>query len=115
VGKNFAAGMSGGIAYVLDRDHQLYLNINKELVTMETVTERYDILQLTDLISQHVAATGSALGRRLLEHMEEYIPSFKKIVPKDYSRMLTAIAKLEEKGMSQQQAELEAFYAIAAE
>jgi glutamate synthase (ferredoxin) len=114
VGKNFAAGMSGGIAYVLDQEHKLYLNINKELVTMESVTERYDIAQLTDLISQHVAATGSPLGRRILEDTETYIPCFKKIVPKDYSRMLTAIAKLEERGMSQQQARLEAFYAVAA-
>jgi glutamate synthase (ferredoxin) len=114
VGKNFAAGMSGGIAYVLDRDHTLYLNINKELVAMETVSEKYDIVQLTGIISEHVAATGSELGQEILANIDEYIPYFKKIVPKDYSRMLTAIAKLEEKGIDPQQAELEAFYAVAA-
>jgi glutamate synthase (ferredoxin) len=81
---------------------------------METVSEKYDIVQLTGIISEHVAATGSELGQEILANIDEYIPYFKKIVPKDYSRMLTAIAKLEEKGIDPQQAELEAFYAVAA-
>lgn len=109
-GKNFAAGMSGGIAYVLDRDHDLYLKLNKEMVTMSNVTESHDIDELTDLISQHVKETGSTLGKEILENLEEYLPRFKKIVPNDFRQMLVTIGKLEEKGVSREKAELEAFY-----
>ena len=109
-GKNFAAGMSGGIAYVLDRDHDLYLKLNKEMVTMSNVTESHDIDELTDLISQHVKATDSALGKEILANLEEYLPRFKKIVPNDFRQMLITIGKLEEKGVSREKPELEAFY-----
>lgn len=58
-GKNFAAGMSGGVAYVLDEDRHLYTRLNKEMVLFSEVKEKYDIIQLKDLIQQHVDATGS--------------------------------------------------------
>ena len=108
-GKNFAAGMSGGIAYVLDEKHQLYLNLNKQMVTMSAVTERHDAAELRELIEAHVQATGSDLGSRILARFDQYLPKFKKIVPDDYQRMLAAISQLEEKGMSHNHAELEAF------
>lgn len=109
-GKNFAAGMSGGIAYVLDENHDLYLRVNKELVNIETVSEKHDIAEIKRLISEHIEATGSPLGRRILENFDEYADKFKKIMPVDYNHMLQSISQMEEKGMSREQAEIEAFY-----
>ncbi len=110
-GKNFAAGMSGGIAYVLDEDSDLYKKLNKELVSINEVEEKYDILELKQMIEEHVAATDSAKGKEVLEHFEEYLPKFKKILPYDYARMRQTILSMEEKGMSSEQAEIEAFFA----
>ncbi|MDD5945532.1 MAG: glutamate synthase-related protein, partial [Clostridia bacterium] len=109
-GKNFAAGMSGGIAYVLDEHHDLYLRVNKELVNIETVSEKHDFLEIKKLLSEHVEATGSPLGKRILENFDDYSDKFKKIMPIDYNRMLQSISQMEEKGMSREQAEIEAFY-----
>jgi glutamate synthase (ferredoxin) len=112
-GKNFAAGMSGGIAYVLDEKHDLYLRLNKEQVLTDELTETHDIQELRALIEEHVAATGSPRGKKILAAFQSYISCFKKVMPIDYDRMLRAIAQREEKGMSRQQAEIEAFYARA--
>ena len=111
-GKNFAAGMSGGIAYVLDENHELYLHLNKQMVDMEAVTERHDGEELRTLIEHHVRETGSPLGKRVLDHFQEYLPKFKKIIPRDYKRMITTIGQMEEKGMSHEKATMEAFYAV---
>ena len=111
-GKNFAAGMSGGIAYVLDENYDFYLRLNKELVTMTGVEEKHDIEELRSMIEKHVAATGSAKGKRILHDFANYLPYFKKIVPNDYSRMLGEISRFEEKGLSRDEAELEAFYSV---
>ena len=111
-GKNFAAGMSGGIAYVLDENHELYLRLNKQMVDMEAVTERHDGEELRTLIEHHVRETGSPLGKRVLDHFQEYLPKFKKIIPRDYKRMITTIGQMEEKGMSHDKATMEAFYAV---
>ena len=111
-GKNFAAGMSGGIAYVLDENYDFYLRLNKELVTMTGVEEKHDIEELRTMIEKHVAATGSAKGKRILHDFTNYLPYFKKIVPNDYSRMLGEISRFEEKGLSRDEAELEAFYSV---
>ncbi len=109
-GKNFAAGMSGGIAYVLDEDNHLYRNLNKEMVRIEKVDNPYDKQELKSLLERHTAATHSEKGRRVLERFEEYLPKFKKIIPNDYKRMLTLSARLEEKGLTGEQAQIEAFY-----
>ena len=111
-GKNFAAGMSGGIAYVLDEHHQLYLHLNKQMVDMEAVTQRHDAEELRTLIENHVRETGSPLGKRILDSFEESLPKFKKIIPRDYKRMITAIGQMEEKGMSHEKATMEAFYVV---
>ncbi len=110
-GKNFAAGMSGGIAYVLDEDSTLYLKLNKELVSSTPVTDKYDVLELKQMIEEHVEATGSEKGRMILEQFSEYLPRFKKIISYDYARMLQLIAQMEEHGLSYEQAQIEAFYA----
>ena len=112
VGKNFAAGMSGGIAYVLDQDNTLYRKINKGMVNMVHVTSKYDILELQDMIEEHVKHTGSEIGQEILDHFEEYLPKFKKVIPFDYEKMQTFVLQMEEKGLSSEQAKIEAFYAI---
>ena len=110
-GKNFAAGMSGGVAYVLDENSDLYLKLNKELVSSEPVTDKYDVLELKQMIEDHVKATDSEKGKMILDNFSEYLPKFKKIISYDYSRMLQLIAKMEEHGLGFEQAQIEAFYA----
>ena len=110
-GKNFAAGMSGGIAYVLDEGNDLYKRLNKEMVSSGEITSKYDILELKTMIQEHVALTNSAKGKRILDNFGEYLPKFKKIIPHDYERVLKTIVQMEEKGLSAEQAQIEAFYA----
>ena len=112
-GKNFAAGMSGGIAYVLDEHNDLYTRLNKSLISIEELTNKYDVQELKEMITEHAKTTGSAKGKYILEHFSEYLPKFKKIIPNDYKRMLNAIVQMEEKGLSSEQAQIEAFYANA--
>ncbi len=109
-GKNFAAGMSGGIAYVLDEKSELYKNLNKDMVSLEDLTGKYDIIELKDMINAHVAYTNSKKGKEILDNFDQYLPKFKKIIPHDYARMQKNILKLEEKGLSGEQASIEAFY-----
>ena len=111
-GKNFAAGMSGGIAYVLDEDRDLYTKLNKELVSASEVTSKYDVMDLKQMISDHVKYTNSEKGKMILDNFGEYLPKFKKIIPHDYNKMLMAIVQMEEKGLSSEQAQIEAFYAM---
>lgn len=110
-GKNFAAGMSGGIAYVLDEENDLYTKVNKEMVSSYEITSKYDVLELKQMIKDHVAYTHSAKGKEILDHFGEYLPKFKKIIPHDYESMLKLIVQMEEKGLSAEQAQIEAFYA----
>ena len=110
-GKNFAAGMSGGIAYVLDEENDLYTRINKEMVFSEEISNKYDVMELKDMIKEHVALTNSEKGKEILDHFSDYLPKFKKIIPYDYNRMMMAIVQMEEKGLSSEQAQIEAFYA----
>ena len=112
VGKNFAAGMSGGIAYVLDMDSTLYTRVNKAMVKIRRVTDKYDVQELKGMIQEHVAYTNSEVGKRILDHFEEYLPKFKKIIPEDYEKMMAAIFQMEEKGLSREKAQIEAFNKI---
>ncbi|MCM1174156.1 MAG: glutamate synthase large subunit [Blautia sp.] len=111
IGKNFAAGMSGGIAYVLDENNDLYTKVNKEMVSSYEITSKYDVLELKEMIKEHVTCTNSVKGKEILDHFGEYLPRFKKIIPHDYERMLKLIVQMEEKGLSAEQAQIEAFYA----
>ena len=110
-GKNFAAGMSGGIAYVLDEHNRLYRNLNKEMVLMEKIENKYDEEELRRLIKKHVANTSSVKGKEILDNFKAYIPKFKKIIPKDYKKLLQLSSQFEEQGMSREKAQIEAFYA----
>ena len=111
-GKNFAAGMSGGIAYVLDMGNDLYKRLNKEMISIEAVTDKYEVSELKQLIMDHVNYTNSEIGKRILEDFEGYLPKFKKIIPKDYKKMMNMIVAFEEKGLSREKAAIEAFYKV---
>ena len=108
-GKNFAAGMSGGIAYVLDRDHTLYKRLNEDMVSMQEVTDKYDIAELKGILQDYVRETGSELGQEILDHYNDNLPFFKKIVPADYQQMLHAVSSFEDRGMTPDKAVYEAF------
>ena len=112
VGKNFAAGMSGGIAYVLDMDSRLYMKVNKDMVNIERVTDKYDVQELKNMIQEHVAYTNSEVGKKILDNFKDYLPRFKKIIPEDYEKMMAAIIQMEEKGLSREKAKIEAFNKI---
>ena len=108
-GKNFAAGMSGGIAYVLDEKHDLYTRLNKTGLILSALKETHDIQELEALIREHAEATGSVRAKQILKDFDQYIPAFKKIIPRDYERMVAAIAAYEGRGESREQAEIAAF------
>ncbi len=109
-GKNFAAGMSGGIAYVLDEESKLYMNLNKEMVAIENVTSKYDVMEVKEMLKEHVAYTNSEKGKEILRNLGDYLPKFKKIMPNDYKKMQNLIVQMEERGLSSEQAQIEAFY-----
>ena len=114
-GRNVAAGMSGGIAYIYDKNHSLYKKLNKTLVVMEEITDAHDKETLRNLIEKHVAETDSAVGKKILSDFKSECGDFKKIIPNDYKRMLEEIAAGEGRGISHDEAVMEAFLAVTKE
>ncbi|MBP5358483.1 MAG: glutamate synthase large subunit, partial [Treponema sp.] len=115
-GRNLAAGMSGGVAYVLDEHHDLYKRLNHGLVKMydlddetTTVQGTTDCDQLHDLIEQHARETGSKKANDILSDWEHYKTCFKKIIPNDYLKVMTEIAVQEKSGAKHDEAVLAAF------
>jgi glutamate synthase domain-containing protein 3 len=91
-GRNFAAGMSGGIAYVFDPEQALLPNCNLEMVVLEPVVAAEDVEELRDLIDKHRTYTESDVAARILDDWEMSLAKFVKVVPIDYKRALEAIA-----------------------
>ena len=110
-GKNFAAGMSGGVVYVLDEAHDLYTRMNKNGLHVGPVRDPNDVQELRDLLQAHLDATGSMKAAAILEDFKAVLPAFKKIIPVDYERMRKAIEDYESRGETPEQAEIKAFYA----
>ena len=108
-GRNFAAGMSGGVAYVFDEDGCFGARLNGEMVTVSHITESEEAERLRGIIADHVAATGSEFGRRLLDDFENGIEKFVRLMPKDYGRMVEATKRFEREGFSHEEAEMKAF------
>ncbi|HEV8532218.1 MAG TPA: glutamate synthase large subunit [Methylomirabilota bacterium] len=99
-GRNFAAGMSGGIAYVLDPAGDFKRRCNPGMVDLEPLVDAEDVLLVKDLLSRHIRYTQSPVAARLLVNWEETQGMFVKIMPRDYKRVLQAIKKAEESGLS---------------
>jgi glutamate synthase (ferredoxin) len=112
-GRNFAAGMSGGIAYVLDSEGDFHTRCNQQMVDLEPLTEEEDIRELNDMIWQYAFHTGSKVAWQLLNNWEETSRRFVKVFPKDYKRMLEKIAQAESEGLSGEEAIMSAFEANA--
>ena len=108
-GRNFAAGMSGGVAYVFDANHDLYLRTNKQLVAIEQIDSTDDIAQLKELIEEHARLTGSPLAARILMNFDEHVADFKKVIPHAYRKMTELIAANISQGMSADEAATKAF------
>jgi glutamate synthase domain-containing protein 3 len=87
-GRNFAAGMSGGIAYILDSAGKFRRRCNMGMVELESVTEEDDIAELRTLIENHASYTGSTVAQQVLENWEASLAQFVKVMPTDYKRVL---------------------------
>jgi len=107
-GRNFAAGMSGGIAYVLDLDERY---CNKAMVLLEKLQDEAEIKEVKEMISKHVEYTGSPLGKRVLADWDSNVSRFTKVIPVDYKRMLENIEKAHQAGLTGEEALMAAFEA----
>ncbi len=108
-GRNFAAGMSGGIAYVFDEAGDFPGRCNQEMVYLEELEDASEIEEVKDMIRQHAEYTNSELAWRILGDWERKIPKFFKVIPKDYKRMLEAFERVEALGLSGEEAVMAAF------
>jgi glutamate synthase (ferredoxin) len=111
-GRNFAAGMSGGVAYILDEDADFAIRCNAQMVGLEKV-EADEVEELRLLIKRHAEATKSQNAYRVLAQWDEMVPKFVKVMPKDYKRVLQALKKAHDEGLSGDDALNAAFEANA--
>jgi glutamate synthase (ferredoxin) len=108
-GRNFGAGMSGGIAYVLDEAGELPRRINRQMVGTEGLEDAEEIVALRALIERHATLTGSSRARAVLDDWERMLPHFVRVIPRDYQRMLSCIRRAHEQGLSGDEAIMVAF------
>ena len=108
-GRNFAAGMSGGVAYVLDKTGDFPRRCNLQMVGLEKLEDPDEIEQVWKLVQRHQAYTESALAARLLANWQQIVPKFVKVMPKDYKRVLQSMKRVQESGLSGEQAIMAAF------
>jgi glutamate synthase (ferredoxin) len=108
-GRNFAAGMSGGIAYVFDEKDELPANCNKEMVNLQKLTDPAEIDRVRTMLQRHIDATQSAFAQSLLAHWDESLPRFVCVIPNDYERMMRIFKEVESSGLSGEEAIMAAF------
>src|SRR5262249_30111622 len=89
-GRNFAAGMSGGMAFVLDRERRFRDRCNRDMVELESMVDESDIWLVYGLVERHLQLTGSPLARRVLDHWPSLVSQFVKVMPTEYKRVLQA-------------------------
>ncbi len=112
-GRNFAAGMSGGVAYILDESGDFASRCNQQMVGLETVVDKAEADSLYALVKQHADLTKSQKAFKVLALWDEMLPKFVKVMPKDYKRVLQALRKAEEEGLTGDEALNAAFEANA--
>jgi len=108
-GRNFAAGMSGGIAYVLDEKGDFSINCNQEMVELQSLDDQAEIEAVKVMVRRHADLTDSVLARRVLAGWSGLVNKFVKVMPKDYQRMLQAIRDVEASGLSGDEAVMAVF------
>jgi glutamate synthase (ferredoxin) len=110
-GRNFAAGMSGGVAYVFDEGGDFPHRCNREMVALERLEDSEELEEVKGMIQRHVDYTKSRRGRKIIDRWDEMAPRFVKVMPRDYKRVLDALKKVQESGMSGEEAVMAAFEA----
>ena len=108
-GRNFAAGMSGGVAYVLDEAGDFATRCNMELVALEKLTDADEIEEVWKLIQRHQSYTGSEHAAKILGDWKNFTPKFVKVMPQDYKRVLASLKKVQSQGLSGDDAIMAAF------
>ena len=108
-GRNFAAGMSGGVAYVLDLAGDFPSRCNQDMVALEKLTERKEIIEVRRMIKRHYQYTGSHRAESILELWDGMVPKFVKVMPKDYKRVLECLERAKEAGLTGDEADMRAF------
>jgi glutamate synthase (ferredoxin) len=108
-GRNFAAGMSGGIAYVLDETGDFANRCNQEMVQLTGVKETEEIELIKSMIFRHAENTGSGRATELLLNWDAWLPKFVRVIPYDYQRVLEAQRQMQESGMTHEVAAMAAF------
>lgn len=109
IGRNFAAGMSGGIAYVYDPEETARANVNPQMILFEELEDPYELNDVRMMLRNHVKFTESTRAHHILEHWEDERSRFIKIIPKDFKRMFESIEQGKRAGLSSEQAILVAF------
>ena len=108
-GRNFAAGMSGGVAYVLDLAGDFAGHCNKQMVELERLEKKEEIEEVRRMIETHAQVTESDRAKHILNLWEEMVPKFVKVIPKDYKRVLSALERIKSSGLTGEQAIMAAF------
>ncbi len=108
-GRNFAAGMSGGVAYILDVAGDFPTRCNKQMVDLVALDQKEEIEEVRSMIECHVQYTGSKRGEQILNLWDEMVPKFVKVLPKDYKRVLQALERVKSAGLSGDDAIMAAF------
>lgn len=112
-GRNFAAGMSGGIAYVLDEQGDFPRRCNQQMVSLEALENPDEIEEVWKIVQRHQTYTRSARAAAILANWQQKVPKFVKVMPKDYKRVLQSMQKIQESGLSGDDAIMAAFEANA--
>jgi glutamate synthase domain-containing protein 3 len=108
-GRNFGAGMSGGVAYVLDEKGDFPANLNKQMVDLEVIDDQKEQRELFAQIERHYKYTGSQRAKYVLENWDRLLPRFVKVLPRDYKRMLACLARAHDQGLTGDDAVMVAF------
>jgi glutamate synthase (ferredoxin) len=112
-GRNFAAGMSGGVAYVLDEKGDFHSRCNRQMVELERFVDDAEVEEVRQMIQRHAEYTQSQRAWRVLALWDKYCGQFVKVMPRDYKRVLQELKKVEEQGLSGEEAIMAAFEANA--
>jgi glutamate synthase (ferredoxin) len=109
VGRNFGAGMSGGIAYVLDEEDDFPTRVNTQMVEIESLEEGEEMTRVHGMIERHLQFTGSARAKHVLDHWDDVVPKFVRIMPKDFKRAVASLKRAHDQGLSGDEAIMVAF------
>jgi len=108
-GRNFGAGMSGGIAYVLDEVGDFSTRVNKQMVDIESLTDPDEVKKVRTMVERHRELTGSARAQYVLEHWDDLVARFVRIIPRDFKRAVESLKRAHEQGLSGDEAIMVAF------